>query len=631
MKIDLGKSRIKIGVGHVVKSEGSEVYRLVVSMYIYMLIKLGAIRVWFYDNKELSDWFGISEGKLPLVASFGSLSGIVTIRGGYLRFCSIESPEGDNLEFLMSDDGNDILIQVGDEIVGKLDPESTLGVMDISETLSKACIACLRLMNDRRGRAIKGAQNKVSEKNKDKIGLDIITSEEVKSGGVIEENDKLSDAMRIIMGTRNHVLITGAAGTGKTTFMKRIKKQIKNAVVVAPTGIAAMNAGGQTMHSCFGLKIGPYAPLFLNGSVTSSCDPPSKWKRKFLKRIDTVIIDEISMVRPDVLDYVADMLRQARRGNNINSFGGVRLIMFGDMEQLPPVVKDGDPLLAYYETRYFFSSVAMRLDGFKIVNLDKIYRQSDERFIRLLNGIRSCDIDKESMDLMMSRVCDGDPEGKAVVICSTNEEAKRINESNLASIQGEASTFMAEVSGDMPKDTPCEEVLRIKVGARVLITKNGEGYVNGSIGTVVDMRPDKRSVDVSIDGGKKVTILPSSWERKKYDLSIDGIKEQVVGEITQLPIRLGWAITCHKSQGMTLDRIEVRMGRAFERGQVYTALSRCRTLDGVFIVGKPNMEAQVKDKDIETFHGYIENGDMPAENISDIEASVKERFNNSVK
>ena len=630
MRIDLKESTIKVDVGHIVKSEGMELSRTIVSMYVLSLMGLGATRAWFYDDKVMSEWFGISEDKMPSISRLGEVSGIMSARGGYLSFVSLESKDGDNLEFSMSSDGKEIVMRVGNEVVGTIDPDSVYGVNEISEALSMAYPACKRSAKERHDRYMAVIRGESSGKSED-ISNDGMALDRVRVDESMKDDDRMAEAMRIIMGTRKHVLITGAAGTGKTTFMKRIKKQIKNAVVVAPTGIAAMNAGGQTMHSCFGLKIGPYAPLFLNGSVASSCDPPSKWKRKFLKRIDTVIIDEISMVRPDVLDYVADMLRQARRGNNINSFGGVRLIMFGDMEQLPPVVKDGDPLLAYYNTRYFFSSVAMRLDGFKIVNLEKIYRQSDERFIRLLNGIRSCDIDKESMDLMMSRVCDGDPEGKAVVICSTNEEAKRINESNLASIRGEACTFMAEVSGDMPKDTPCEEVLRIKVGARVLITKNGEGYVNGSIGTVVDMRPDKRSVDVLIDGGKRVTILPNSWERKKYDISIDGIREQVIGEITQLPIRLGWAITCHKSQGMTLDRIEVRMGRAFERGQVYTALSRCRTLDGVFIVGKPNMEAQVKDKDIETFHGYIEKGEMPAENISDIEASVRERFNNSVK
>ena len=414
--------------------------------------------------------------------------------------------------------------------------------------------------------------------------------EELLASVMNEGNMKQGKAMKAIFLSNKHLFITGKAGSGKTTFLKRIMPFLGITAVVAPTGIAALNAGGQTIHSFFGFDISPYAPVIKGNKLKNVADPARKDRYGILKRLETLVIDEISMVRPDLLDRIADVLRQARK-NNKEPFGGVRLLMFGDLHQLPPVLKSDDVLLDYYDTKYFFSSKALRASGFEVHEFDKVYRQSDPEFLNILNGIRTGDITDDDLISLNSKV--STPKGDYMTICSTNKEAESINLSRLALIPGRPYRSVAIKKGDAPKDAPCEELLEVKIGAQVVITKNGTNYVNGTIGRVTsvemsDNQSEMLSISVCVGKDDKgIDIIAKlgkeTWEKCKYASFPGHIETVVVGQISQFPVRLGYAITTHKSQGMTLDNVLVDMGLAFEGGQIYTALSRVRTFDGLHL------------------------------------------------
>lgn len=425
-----------------------------------------------------------------------------------------------------------------------------------------------------------------------------------------EGNREQGQAIKAILTTKKHLFITGKAGCGKTTFMKRILPHIGPAAVVSPTGIAALNAGGVTIHSFFSFNLDPYAPIVEDGKLKNveTCRL-NKDKRGVIKRLKVLIIDEMSMVRPDLLDRIADTLRQVR-GNSVDSFGGVRLIMFGDLCQLPPVVKDGDVLYDYYDSKYFFASKSLRLAGFEVFEFKKVYRQRDESFVGILNSIRDNTISDEELSDLNKRVGvlpSGDIE--YVTICSTNTEASAINLGRLVNIDSKSYFSKAEKWGDAPKDAMCEDVLEIKIGAQVLITKNGPGYVNGTVGVVSVIETNKKN-DVmkirvtikDIDGKDiEVSLGRESWSKSVYLSTPSGIESDVVGEVIQFPVRLGYAITTHKSQGMSLDHAFVAMGNAFEGGQVYTALSRVRSLDGLYLKSEIKKEKIYIDSELEDF------------------------------
>lgn len=438
------------------------------------------------------------------------------------------------------------------------------------------------------------------------------------------DNDKeKQEVIDNIIFSRDHLLILGNAGSGKSTFLKKIIPHFLNAIVVAPTGIAAINVGGQTIHSAFGVPIKPYAPL-LDGGRIMNLSTVYKTKTRLLKKIDTIIIDEISMVRPDLLDNVADILRVAR--DSCLPFGNVRLIMFGDLGQLPPVVKDDEFFYNYYESRYFFSSKCLRAEGFRYFNFTHIYRQSEEKYINLLNEIRHGELSDESNDIIKERMSMG-VDKDAITICSTNSEASDINMRELSKIDGETFLFNAQLDGDFPKDAPCEMELKLKLGARVVLTMNGNGYVNGSKGKVVGVK-GLEAIEVELDNGDIVNVSWNTWTKTKYSVIKGYVSTEDVGAITQFPIRLGYAITAHKSQGMTFDKINIKMDRSFEYGQLYTAISRCKTLDGLFISGDISRKVIPPEKEVSLFLDRLidKSGLVEMESVFSISSELGKRL-----
>jgi len=407
----------------------------------------------------------------------------------------------------------------------------------------------------------------------------------------LSTNPELELAFQFVQYTNKNIFLTGKAGTGKTTFLHRVKKEcIKRAVVVAPTGVAAINAKGMTIHSFFQLPFGPYLPSNKN-------DPRqqrrfSKDKRNLIKSLDLLIIDEISMVRADLLDGIDDVLRRYK--NPTEPFGGVQLLMIGDLHQLPPVVKNEEwhLLKDHYSTAYFFGSQALQKTYPITIQLQKIYRQSDSIFIDLLNKVRDNQMDQDVLQQLNSRFIDNfkpaDDEGY-ITLTSHNNTANTINKEKLNSLSEKPFHFKAKITGDFPPHTfPTEEKLEFKVGAQVLFIKNDASpdklYYNGKIGQVTRISKDEIYVKCPTDL-EEIKVSSVEWDNVKYSLN-DGTKEvdeDVVGTFSQFPLKLAWAITIHKSQGLTFERVIIDAQSAFAHGQVYVALSRCTSFEGIVL------------------------------------------------
>ena len=407
----------------------------------------------------------------------------------------------------------------------------------------------------------------------------------------LSTNPELELAFQFVQYTNKNIFLTGKAGTGKTTFLHRVKKEcIKRAVVVAPTGVAAINAKGMTIHSFFQLPFGPYLPGNKN-------DPRqqrrfSKDKRNLIKSLDLLIIDEISMVRADLLDGIDDVLRRYK--NPTEPFGGVQLLMIGDLHQLPPVIKHEEwhLLKDHYSTAYFFGSQALAKTDPITIQLQHIYRQSDSIFIDLLNKVRDNQMDQDVLQQLNSRFIDNfkpsDDEGY-ITLTSHNNTANTINREKLNSLSEKPFNFKATISGDFPPHTfPTEEKLEFKVGAQVLFIKNDASpeklYYNGKIGQVTRIVKDEIYVKCPTDL-EEIKVTSVEWENVKYSLN-EGTKEvdeDVVGTFSQFPLKLAWAITIHKSQGLTFERVIIDAQSAFAHGQVYVALSRCTSFEGIVL------------------------------------------------
>ncbi len=407
----------------------------------------------------------------------------------------------------------------------------------------------------------------------------------------LSTNPELELAFQFVQYTNKNIFLTGKAGTGKTTFLHRVKKEcIKRAVVVAPTGVAAINAKGMTIHSFFQLPFGPYLPGNKN-------DPRqqrrfSKDKRNLIKSLDLLIIDEISMVRADLLDGIDDVLRRYK--NPTEPFGGVQLLMIGDLHQLPPVIKHEEwhLLKDHYSTAYFFGSQALRKTDPITIQLQHIYRQSDSIFIDLLNKVRDNQMDQDVLQQLNSRFIDNfkpsDDEGY-ITLTSHNNTANTINKEKLNSLSEKPFNFKAKISGNFPPHTfPTEEKLEFKVGAQVLFIKNDASpeklYYNGKIGQITRISKDEIYVQCPTDL-EEIKVTSVEWENVKYSLN-EGTKEvdeDVVGTFSQFPLKLAWAITIHKSQGLTFERVIIDAQSAFAHGQVYVALSRCTSFEGIVL------------------------------------------------
>lgn len=399
------------------------------------------------------------------------------------------------------------------------------------------------------------------------------------------------------------VFLTGKAGTGKTTFLKYIKEsKVKNMAIVAPTGVAAINAGGTTIHSFFQLPFTPYIPgkngFGNNETVNDSHNLTGRLKfsterKEVMQNLDLLVIDEVSMVRCDVLDAIDLVLRHVRQQYN-KSFGGVQVLLIGDMYQLPPVV-NGDEweiLSGYYKSSYFFNSRVIEANNPVYVELDKIYRQSDEAFIRILNQVRNNELDKDGYELLHSRYLPGfhpPKEDNFITLTTHNFKADNINSRELSLLEGNSFIFEAIVEGEFnEKSFPADLSLQLKIGAQVMFVKNdtekARRFFNGKIGRVSKIEEDKIFVECK-DEPSLIEVKKEKWRNIRYSLdkASNKIQENEVGSFTQYPLRLAWAITIHKSQGLTFEKAIIDAGKAFAPGQVYVALSRCTSLQGIIL------------------------------------------------
>ncbi len=414
-------------------------------------------------------------------------------------------------------------------------------------------------------------------------------------------------ASDFVNNTSRHIFLTGKAGTGKTTFLKYIKEQTtKNTVVVAPTGVAAINAGGVTIHSFFQLPFGPFIPG-TNKSFSANSDVADKHslfknirfnadKRELLLELELLVIDEVSMVRADMLDAIDIILRHFRKKMQL-PFGGVQVLYIGDMYQLPPVVSgnEWEILQQHYQSPFFFSAKVINATPPLYIELKKIYRQNEQSFIDLLNRVRNNVVTSADFSLINSRY---DPEfnspstEKYITLSTHNRKADTINANELFKLPGKIYQFKGTVTGDFSdKAFPTEMELQLKEGAQVMFIKNDSGnerrYFNGKLATIKSINADEIIVTSNNDQ-EELKLEKETWSniRYSYEKESDSIKEDLLGSFTQYPIRLAWAITIHKSQGLTFNKAIIDAGDSFAAGQVYVALSRCTSLKGVVLHSK---------------------------------------------
>lgn len=408
----------------------------------------------------------------------------------------------------------------------------------------------------------------------------------------LDLNPDFQKAFNLLEQEHKNVFLTGKAGTGKSTFLKYfLENTTKNCVVLAPTGVAAINVGGSTIHSFF--RFPPHITEEEVLQKAKSVGPDSIYRQ-----IDLMIIDEISMVRADLLDHIDLFLRGAL--NKKHPFGGVQVLFVGDLYQLPPVVKSDERYYfeETYDSPFFFSSRVMADSDFELtlVELEKIYRQSDQTFIDILNAVRNRTVTEEHLAHLHTRLDPRFESSGHITLTSTNDLADRINALELTKLPGKGISYQARVNGEFPPGSfPTEESLTLKKGARIMFLNNDSAgrWVNGTLGTIRDL--NNEALEIQLENGAMVEAEPHIWEVKKYryDSQAKKLDTEPVGSFRQMPVRLAWAVTIHKSQGKTFERVIVDTGRGvFAHGQVYVALSRCTTLEGL-VLRKPLKENQL--------------------------------------
>ena len=426
------------------------------------------------------------------------------------------------------------------------------------------------------------------------------------------QNVEQQKAFDLVANTNTCLFITGKAGTGKTTFIKRIQEEInKNFLVLAPTGIAAIAVGGQTMHSFFGFPMqamGPHTKISLSND-----------KFQILQETDTIIVDEASMVRSDMVDGMDRCLRMVFKTNM--PFGGKQVIFVGDLFQLPPVVKEGSADAEMLHDLYgaglpfFYKAFVLKRMNLPKIEFQKAYRQSDEDFLNILNKMRNGEVSNEDLALLNKHVSKiPDNEDYSVTLTSYNSMAEKINDEKLDSIEEEEFCYQAEIREDFKKnDAPVPESLRLKVGAQVIFCRNypQAGYMNGTIGKVSKL--DEEHIFVTLENGAEINVSKVDWEniQSKYNSQTHKMESEVVGSFTQFPLKLAWAITIHKSQGMTFDKMHFDLSRGtFQAGQAYVAISRLCSLDGLTLSNPILPHHVTQNQEVRVFANSFNDIDM---------------------
>ena len=423
-------------------------------------------------------------------------------------------------------------------------------------------------------------------------------------------NFELNVARFIVEKTDMSLFLTGKAGTGKTTFLRDVVRHTKKkCIVLAPTGIAAVNAGAMTIHSFFQFGLGP----FVKGVIEPKSDfRINKSKLELIRNLQLLIIDEVSMVRADLMDHIDVELRRIRR--NSKPFGGVQLLMIGDLQQLPPIAHGGEDelLRQYYKTLYFFSSAALKSMKYSCIELKTVYRQTDGHFINILNHARECMLTNQDItDLNTRYIPDFSPkpEDGYIRLMTHNRQVDYINATEMAKLDSHPFTFEAAVTGTFPEESyPTANSLTLKKGAQVMFIKNDpeRRFINGTLGEVRSI--DKNCIAVRLaESGKTIEVEPMEWQniRYQFDEETKEISSKQIGRFKQYPLKAAWAITVHKSQGLTFDKAIIDVHAAFSSGQAYVALSRCRTLEGLVLSSPVSASVFMKDKAVDAYMNYI--------------------------
>lgn len=438
------------------------------------------------------------------------------------------------------------------------------------------------------------------------------------------DNTAAAIASRFINNTNKNIFLTGKAGTGKTTFLKNIIRQTyKNHVIVAPTGIAAINAGGVTIHSMFQLPFGAFLPVKgAEGRFTDSMKintPDTLFrnlqlngtKRKLLQELELLIIDEVSMLRADLLDAIDTVLKGVRRKSHL-PFGGVQVLFIGDLLQLPPIVKEDEWrfLKEHYRTAFFFDARVLQQQKPLYIELDKIYRQADDTFIRILNNLRTNHVTAQDIEVLNTHYKPGFQQQRGddyIYLTTHNYKADNLNRDSLRRLEGESYFFKAQTEGDFSEYAyPVEQNLELKKGAQIMFIKNdptgAQRFFNGKIGEISSISSNRIEVSFS-DGSKPVSVEIYEWQNIRYTMNevTNEIEEKVIGTFKQYPVKLAWAITVHKSQGLTFTKAIVDIGDAFAPGQVYVALSRLTSMDGLVLSSRINPGSLQVDQNISNY------------------------------